>query len=419
MKVTSVERILVDTPFRAEPERNMARQLNSWHIVEVCRVTADNGLVGYGETLPSGSWNRVTDASVQWVKGQNPFDLMWDDSLGAGLQMALFDLAGKAAEVPIYRLLGEKVRDWCPISWWSIDMPPEDIAAEAKNAVTQGYTSYKLKVRPWFDLHEQVGAVCTAVPPNFHLIVNFDTFLNNTGSAIPVLKDLEKFININMLQSPIPEGDIIGYQRLRPQIRWPVAQHYGQSYSAPPMTALREDICDGFLVGGGANFVVRGAAVLREFNKPFWLQIVGTGITTAFVLHFGAVLSHARWPAVTCMNVYAHQLLREPLIVQGGYCRVPEAPGLGVAIDEDALQKFATSSTTKDNLRAVYAVVRPNGDRTYYAHVPQYMEDFLGGNQPVFERGVHLEVLPDDGSASWADLYRRVQAGPVWSPKEL
>ena len=52
---------------------------------------------------------------------------MWDDSLGAGLQMALFDAAGKAAGVPCYRLLGQKVREWCPISWWWIDMSPDGL----------------------------------------------------------------------------------------------------------------------------------------------------------------------------------------------------------------------------------------------------------------------------------------------------
>ncbi len=50
---------------------------------------------------------------------------MWDDGLGAGLQMALFDAAGKLAGVPVYRLLGPKVRDWCPISFWDHDMSPE------------------------------------------------------------------------------------------------------------------------------------------------------------------------------------------------------------------------------------------------------------------------------------------------------
>ena len=44
--------------------------------------------------------------------------------------MALFDVVGKVLEVPVHQLLGEKVRDWVPISWWSIDAAPEDWAAE-------------------------------------------------------------------------------------------------------------------------------------------------------------------------------------------------------------------------------------------------------------------------------------------------
>ena len=92
-------------------------------------------------------------------------------------------------------------------------------------------------------------------------------------------------------------------------------------------TCLREDICDGFVVGGGASAVLRQAAVAHEANKPFWLQLVGTGLTTAFALHLGAVCTHAQWPAVTCLNVYATQLVREPIPVQGGYCQVPESHG--------------------------------------------------------------------------------------------
>ena len=53
---------------------------------------------------------------------------MWDDSLGAGLQMALFDAVGKTLGTPAYRLLGTKVREFCPLSWWAMDMPPADWA---------------------------------------------------------------------------------------------------------------------------------------------------------------------------------------------------------------------------------------------------------------------------------------------------
>src|SRR5437763_13230123 len=93
MRITEIERLLVDIPFHEIPERNMARHLAGWHISEVCRVTTDTSLAGYGETLPNYTWGRVSNAAVERVRGRSPFDCLWDDSLGAGLQMALFDLA--------------------------------------------------------------------------------------------------------------------------------------------------------------------------------------------------------------------------------------------------------------------------------------------------------------------------------------
>ena len=101
--------------------------------------------------------------------GQSPAALMNDDSLGAGLQMALFDVVGKALEVPVYELLGTKVRDWVPISWWSIDASPKDWAAEAKDAV-KGCTSFKTKPRPWWDIVAQVDAISKVVPAHLNWI---------------------------------------------------------------------------------------------------------------------------------------------------------------------------------------------------------------------------------------------------------
>ena len=92
------------------------------------------------------------------VLGDPPAAHMWDNGLG-GLQIALFDVVGKINGVPVSALLGNKVRSWVPISWWSIDAPPEDWAAEAAEAVEHGYTTMKLKPRPWFDIVEQVEAI--------------------------------------------------------------------------------------------------------------------------------------------------------------------------------------------------------------------------------------------------------------------
>lgn len=420
MKIKAVERLLVDIPFYPIPDRNMARDVSGWHISEVCRVTTDSGLVGYGETLPNYTWGRVTDAAVQRVIGQSPEACMWDDSLGAGLQMALFDVAGKAAGVPVYRLLGHQVREWCPLSWWSIDMSPEDMAAEAKRSVELGYTAHKQKARPWFDVIEQAKQTAAVVPPGYSVDMDFNGHLVNAANAVPVLKQLDMFPNVQIYESPIPQGDVAGSQRVRSQTRCAIAMHYGQP---PIMTAIREQVCDGFVLSGGASAIMRQGAIAHEANMPFWLQLVGTGITTTFAMHLGAVCSHAQWPAVTCMNMYEHQLLSKPLVVKGGYVRVPEAPGLGVEIDESALTNLATKSLVHNERRAVYGIRRANGDITYFGGervggpgVPHgYWDDSAMGNLPAYEPGVRLETFFDDGTSDFADLHARTQITPIRS----
>ncbi|MBX6772045.1 MAG: enolase [Chloroflexi bacterium] len=412
MKVTRVERFFVDVPFREIAERNMARALAGWHISEICRVETDAGLTGIGETLPNYTWGVVTEAAIDRVIGRNPFEVMWDDSLGAGLQMALFDVAGKAAGVPCYRLLGHKVRDWCPIAWWSIDMPPADFAAELKIALAEGYVAAKQKARPWFDVFAQVAADREVIPPYFSLDLDFNGLLVNAANAVPVIRQLDECPNVAIYESPIPQGDVEGNRRIRASTRCAIAMHYG---SPPIMTAIREQVCDGFVIGGGASAVLRQAQVAREANMPFWLQLVGTGLTTAFALHLGAVCTHAQWPAVTCLNIYQHQLLRRPLEVKGGCIRVPEEPGLGIELDEEACQRFRVPTSHHPNLRAIYAVHRPNGDRTYYVSERQYWDDYAAGNAPVAEPGTWLETIPDDGSTDWTELYERARSAPVRS----
>lgn len=412
MKVTAVDRFWVDVPFREVAGRNMARANNGWSISEICRVETDAGLVGIGETLPNYTWGRVSQSAIERVIGRNPFEVMWDDSLGAGLQMALFDVAGKAADVPCYRLLGAKVRDWCPIAWWNIDMSPEDHQSETKSAVAAGYVAAKQKARPWFDVFAQVEADRAVMPAHFTLDLDFNGLLVNAGNAIPVLKVLDECPNVRIYETPIPQGDVEGNQRIRTSTRCAIAMHYG---NPPIMTAVRAQVCDGFVVGGGATGVLRKAALAEQANMPFWLQLVGTGLTTVFAMHLGAVCSHAQWPAVTCLNIYEHQLLRAPLAVKGGYIRVPESPGLGIELDEAACERLRVPTWEKANQRAIYVLGRPNGERIYYAGRERYLGDYAAGNLPIVEPGVTLETLPDDGSASWNDLYQRVQGGPVRS----
>jgi L-alanine-DL-glutamate epimerase-like enolase superfamily enzyme len=413
-KITEVERILLVVPFVDRVRREMERaNIHMWSEVEVIRVVTDAGVVGYGETLQNYTWSRVDIA--ERVIGRSPFTLMWDDSLGCGLQMALVDAAGKLAGVPAYQLLGTKVRDWCPISFWDHDMSPEKYEAEVKEAVKLGYTCMKIKARPWFDVYETVERMSAATPDYFNIDADWNDFLLNVSSAVPVLRKLEEdFPKIKIYEGPIRADDVEGNKLLRSKIRTATAHHFG---SVPGRTAIVEGYCDGFVIGGGINRVMTDGHSAAMANMPFFLQLVGTGMTTALTLHLGAVLSHAQWPAITCHELYSHPLLTERIDVVGGYARVPEAPGLGVEIDEAALAKYRVEKADLSLPKRLVRYRRVNGVSVYFAdnsHSTAPMWNyFRTNNQPLFERGVTTELLDDDGSPAFADLHKRALEAPV------
>ena len=184
-------------------------------------------------------------------------------------------------------------------------------------------------------------------------------------------------------------------------------------------------ICDGFVICAGKSEVMRQAQLSAEMNSPFWLQLVGNGLTTTWAAHLGAVLSHATWPAITCTNLYSHNLLTKPIEIVGGFHRVPEAPGLGVTVDEDAVERWKVPDETIQKLkkknklfdkptpRIICSVVYPNSARLHISPLSKAYGYFIQGNGPAHEDGVYLEIVHDDGSQEWADLYERTLKNPV------
>lgn len=412
LKIIEVERITLNVPFSERCERLNAREIWNWRVSEIVRVVTDAGIVGYGETLPHYTWGRVSDEAIARVKGGNPADFLGDDALGAGLQMALYDVVGQALGVPVYRLFNlPKVRDWCPISWWNIDASPEDNAAEAQEAVARGYTSYKIKARPWWDVFAQVEAIAQVTPPHFRLDLDWNQMLINAGNAASVLTELDRESRVAIYESPIMQRDVEGLRQLRSKTTRPIALHFGD----PPFpVVVRDQVCDGFVVSGGVSRVLREAAQAAAFDKPFWLQLVGTGLTTLLSLHLGAVLPFAQWPAVNCLNNYADDLLVQPIEIVGGCARVPETPGLGIAVDESALMKHRMDPPfALPKPRLLLEVIWPNDHRRFYADIWQVWADAQHGSIPAQARGVRMATHPDDGSREWADLFTRAQVGPV------
>jgi L-alanine-DL-glutamate epimerase-like enolase superfamily enzyme len=416
LNVERIERIWVNVPYREVPRRNMIRELPHWTIFELCRVTLACGVTGVGETMVYYTWGTVTEEAVHRTMGKSATEIMWDDTLGAGLQMALFDAVARAMDVPLYQLLGQKVRDEAFVSWWSIDMSPEDWLLECRQALSLGYTSYKFKPRPWWYLHQQLRHISPHIPEHFEIDLDFNVMLVDTAHAVRVLRSLEQYPHVKLFESPIPQADVAGNKHLRSQTAVPIAMHVGN----PPLaTALVEDVCDGFVVSGGLSRVLAESRILALFNKAFFLQMVGTGVTAALSLHVAAVSSHARWPAVSCHNLYEHALLAEPLKVANGLVAVPERPGLGVEIDWDAVERFRIEPIPKPypHPNLLMRLVWPSGAVDYYAHGLQYWYDFINGRRPVFSRGVRLELIADDGTPAWRQLRESALQKPAYVMK--
>ena len=288
--------------------------------------------------------------------GRNAHEVMWDDSIGYGLQMALFDAVGKALHA-VHALLGEKVRDRAKLSWWAIDMPAADWASECRDALELGYRDFKTKGRPWHDIYAQMDAMQEIVPDDFRIDMDFNATLLDADHAIPIFQRLEKtYQDLAICEGPI--NDLEDSRRLRKAVDLPIA-HHGGSLG----TLIPEDYCDGYVLGGGASAVLREGTVCGAFDKPFWLQMVGSDITAVYSMHLAAVLSHANWPPVNTHQLYAQGLLSTPIEVSEGTAPIPDASGLGFEIDEDALTSLRLSEPYEgyDPPR----LIEPNGAKFY------------------------------------------------------
>ena len=400
--VDSIEKTVLHVPFHERCAHHMEVYGPGWSIVELIQVETKGGVVGVGETIQGYTWGHSGEDEFARAQGKNLFELLWDDGLGAGLQMALWDAAGKVLGVPCHRLMGPQYRDACPVSWWAQSMPPEDWAREARWAEEHGFTTMKVKARPWYDIDAQLRAVSEASSLHFKLDADFNGLLLGVDKAAPLIGRLEdRYERLAIVESPLPQDDVAGNKLLRQKIRSPISMHFG---SPPVMTAIGEGVCDGFVIGGGVKRVLDEGTLAAQAKMPFWLQMVGTGLTTIFAVHLGAVLKEARWPAIPCINIYSHTLLKE-FDVEGGHIAVPQAPGLGVELDWDAVERFRVEDDLKkEPVRQIHEIHWPEGRTTHYSS-GSYRADFLAGKLTGFVPNIRLEVRLDDGSAEFNRAY--------------
>jgi muconate cycloisomerase len=249
---------------------------------------------------------------------------------------------GKALNVPAYRLLGGKYRDLVPVSRCSGRMNPEHAAETATEAVRQGYSVLKMKATADDDLASRLEAIQDAVGDKLSVVVDPNQRFYNPATLFKRAEELKcrGITNVQCFESPYDQTNLDWYVLARHKLSTPIALHIESPSEI--REAIKREACDWINTGGPMMNCFKTAATCAAAGIPTWHGSgVDLGIAEAAHTHAAAACESMTLTSDICgETLRVDDLIVEPLSIENGHVRVPEGPGLGVTLDEDALERF-------------------------------------------------------------------------------
>lgn len=369
MKITDVRAF--PTSFPVPPEASVT--LGIGRAVKrdavVVKVSTDEGLVGWGEAhhgrSPGAVAHNVNTTLRQLVLGMEATDVVgvWarvyrmqlgSHGMGAataiglsGIDMALWDVRGKATGWPLYRLLGGASRA-IPAYAGGVSLGWQDPAAlvdEVRAHVARGFRAVKLRLgdTPARDL-ARVHAVRKALGDELAILTDANTgyTVADARQAMPGLAAAA----VGWLEEPFPPHDHRSYALAAGFAAVPFAageNHYtrfefSRVIEDGVITILQPDLSK----TGGITEGLRIAALASTWKLPINPHTSMTGLSMAATIHFLAAIDNAGYfeADVSKVNRFRDELGSRPCAVDADGCVRPlEAPGIGVEIDETFLER--------------------------------------------------------------------------------
>lgn len=356
MKISRVKTFVVDF-FRAN--------------LVLVKIETDEGLHGWGEATVEFN-DEAVEAAINRASsvllGRDPFQIVRLvtevhresyfrtgvvlRSALSGIEAALFDIKGKALGVPVYELLGGRVRDTISCyanAWFTGAKTADEFAAKAKIAVANGYKALKWDPfgSAWMNLSlsdlkrsmEIVEAVRSAVPDEVDLLIEGHGRFNVT-TALRISRSLEEF-NPLFFEEPIPPDSVAAFSELRQHSRIPIATGE-RLYDPSTFHALIE--------GRGADWIqpdvchVGGMEALKAIASIAEARFVPVAPHNPMGPVANAVNAHlaTALPAVSILEMmmsdvsWRSDVAKETVRIKDGCAILGDAPGLGVDVDEEA-----------------------------------------------------------------------------------
>jgi len=368
MKITRIEPIPICVPLK---KGLTAKTAHGEHVVSpyvLVKVHTDAGIIGLGEATISGLWSGETQAGTVAIiadyiapqlVGKDPRDITvcrrtmdfiikLNPFTKSAVEMALWDIAGKAAGLPVYQLLGGKVRDRIRIKLvvWARDVAGSRAMAEGHLKLGVSCVKVKTGLDPVTDV-ARVRAVREVAGKDIPVTID-----SNCGWTVQQAKwCLRELADTNLLlaEQPIPAGDPAALAEVRQSTPTPIMADESVFTLQDALLLAQHRAADILSIYPGKHGGIAATAEIIAVAKAAGLRCtIGSnlelGIGTAAMLHVAAAFPEVdtdAFPADTIGPFYHDaDLITKPLDLGPPYAAVPDGPGLGVELDETQLKKY-------------------------------------------------------------------------------
>jgi D-galactarolactone cycloisomerase len=376
MKITEVitHQLLVnvDEPFTSS--RGWYYKTKGALVVE---IRTDTGLVGWGDCYGPAAVNRAIIDNVlkAGLIGRDPFDVevLWEElynkikdygltgmtiSSISGIDIALWDLIGKAVNQPIHKLIGGAFRTQLQayatgLYFKDMNRLNEEAVEEARGYVEQGFKAIKMKIGLGSiskDI-DRVAAVRDAIGPDVQLMVDANHCFN-VPQAIAIGRELEK-LDIYWFEEPISPEDLDGYVEVTRKLDMAIAGGeneftkfgFRRILEKRAMDIVQPDVC----AAGGITECKKIATLAQASAVQCVPHAWGTAIGLAATMHYLASLPFTPPCLVPVppmleyeqtFNPFRDELSSTDLTHKNGFVTVPNGPGLGIEIRREVLERY-------------------------------------------------------------------------------
>jgi muconate cycloisomerase len=332
------------------------------------RLRAEDGSCGVGEAFvwlpetgvsPAQVVDAVRFGLAGYVLGASPFDVRricarMDANVARSevakglLDLACYDLMGRIAGRPAHDFMGGRGADALPLCALIPLVDPDSMVGLATAFLKNGTRTFRLKLGAGIDQDRRiVASVRAAIGPEARLRVDYNQAYT-PDQAVRAIAAIAPF-GIDCAEQPVRADDWIGMARVQRAVAVPLMAHEG-CFSLGDFTALVELGAVGVLGvngerPGGITRALQAIDYAAQRGMGTVLHNQPLGIGSAAQVHLGAarsaVLGHA-------MELFGHVMMEDDLIVDpldysAGSVRVPDGPGFGVVLDEDALERYAVA----------------------------------------------------------------------------